>query len=262
MKKVGIIFIMATIIFLPSACVQQIQTSPTATIAPSAPPTLTATAINPTPSTTPFPSPTSTLAYTPTPMGQLFFDDFEGETKDYLVYGLENDQWGIIQIDNNNVLFARPKPNSFIFLGTFKENNLSLTFDFMVPDIPKMSADSWFAILLHGQGSQSGGSYHPSSQYRFFWGFCCDGFTSINFETARQDYKALAKKQRFIQANKWYHIQTEVDDGILTWYINDERWLRAKNTSATSGKVGFSFGNDTHTVFYFDNITVEAFSEK
>jgi hypothetical protein len=214
------------------------------------------------PSPTAIPSPTPTA----TPEGWLFYDDFEGQSRQYTIMG-GSSKGDIVQVDTNNVFYLEANSSyanttiRFFELIPFAEemNDYAIEFDMMIPEKNRANA---FLISLRSN-LKLNDAY--ATEYRCYMDFG-DNTISIEHSSPTADREALSetgdingKIPKTIQENTWYHHRVEINGEQINWYIDNILMLRAQDSRLQSGLPMFTVSHVPISGYYYiDNILIES----
>ena len=217
-----------------------------------------------TPLMTPTPSPTAM------PDGWLYFDDFEGEKRRYVVQtvGLESTKYGTKQYEENHVYYidtgARHMTMELFDLINMARDgvifsNYAFEFDMMFPErLPRYST-----FKVHLRSSQRG-DQNFSTRYVCSIQFYNFKQISISYLSPTNSEKISDNLPKSFQSNTWYRHRFEVKGEKIKWFINGALQLQTQDSKISSGLPVISIGGHSPDnegnggLFYFDNILVES----
>jgi len=227
---------------------------------------------NPTPqyTSTPIKTPTQIMSPTPSPTampdGWLYFDDFEGNKRQYSL-PRNGASTGITQIDNSNVFFVSDVDKfgfamiEFIELsGRSKLRNYAVEFDLLFSESPENNDLSWLAVCLRRTFANC---------YDFVW-FAGNNTFSIDYippgHAGSGDWgqrEGLTNPGNYYSRGEtWYHIRAEAKDDQLTFSIESpfdiKRTIQAQDTRVSVGAPVLIVDTGLNVTVYFDNILVES----
>jgi tetratricopeptide (TPR) repeat protein len=218
------------------------------------------------PTATPTTTLTPTPAFTPTPVGWLFYDDFEGyspnpsddfeQTYEYYNLAVTVSQFGD---EHGNVLILVPEDiwGEIRFGDTWQ--NYAVEYDLMISGTPNRDGGSFFSLNPRSNLQFNNDPYtHYSYNWDIFWKVLdiIYGDWGVNGEIFANE--SLTSLDYSPEIDRWYHVRAEVQDDLLSWYIDDVLMLRVRDSRISSGHITMTFGDCTGLLFYFDNILVES----